>query len=77
MSGSRFLGKDQVEAIVFGDLKKRYPKMEKFEFARVILYETFKEWWVMGLFSFEGKVRGFIYRLNGETGEIKSYEIVF
>jgi hypothetical protein len=50
MPRSTVLGKDQVESIVFEDLKKKYPKMEAFEFKSVESREEFNEWWVTGLF---------------------------
>jgi hypothetical protein len=77
MPRSALLGKDQVESITFGDLKKKYPKMENFEFKSVEFREDFKEWWVTGFFSIEGKIRAFIYRLDSETGEIKGYYIIW
>jgi hypothetical protein len=77
MPRSTVLGKDRVESIVFEDLKKKYPKMEAFEFKSVESREEFNEWWVTGLFSTEGKNRAFFYRLDAETGEIKGYEIIW
>lgn len=74
MSEVKFLDKDQVEAIVRGDLEKKYPGMKKFEFRTVEPYNQFKEWWLTGhFFTSDDNLRGFFYRLDAKTGEIKAY----
>lgn len=66
--------KNDAEKNVEDDLRKHYPSLTELEFWRV--EKIFDEWWVSGHFTVQGKVKGFIYRLDGITGKINGYEII-
>ena len=68
--------KDKAESIVSEDLKKKYPVMERIEFAHLKFYEELGEWFILGwLLTQNGETRVFAYVIDATTGQIKEYKI--
>jgi hypothetical protein len=69
--------KDKAESIVSEDLKKKYPDMERIEFAYLKFYEKLEEWSILGWLSTKkGEIRFFAYTIDATTGQIKEYWII-
>jgi len=75
MSKAVKVDKDYVEKVIKEDLSKKYPDITELEFLEVEL--TYGKWMAGGIFSTaRGLKRGFVYIVDGETGEIVKYRIL-
>ncbi|RLI40856.1 hypothetical protein DRO69_12355 [Candidatus Bathyarchaeota archaeon] len=66
---------DQIESIVKGFLKQRYPTIKSLEIVRNEFIQRLKEWWILGYFNFNRSYRIFTLHISDDDGEITHYEI--